>query len=93
MPKIEIIDTNKDNIRNYGFCGYSSPENEGHIAKSEWLKKRFEEGLKLKVLQSESDGSVGMIEYIPGEFAVSRITTVGTNPFLLFIDHNYISLA
>ena len=77
MPKIEIIDTTKDNIRNYGFCGYSNPENEGHIAKSEWLKKRYEEGLKLKVLQSESDGSVGMIEYIPGEFAWRAVEADG----------------
>jgi len=77
MPKVEIIDTNKDNIHNYGFCGYSNPKNEGHIAKSEWLKERYKEGLRLKVLQSDSDGSVGMIEYIPGEYAWRAVKADG----------------
>jgi GNAT superfamily N-acetyltransferase len=77
MPKVEIIDTNKDNIHNYGFCGYSNPNNEGHIAKSEWLKERYREGLRLKVLQSDSDGSVGMIEYIPGEYVWRAVNADG----------------
>lgn len=77
MSKIEIIDTNKDNIHEYGFCGYSNPENEGHIAKTEWLKKRYKEGLRLKVLQSDTDGSVGMIEYIPGKYAWRAVRADG----------------
>jgi GNAT superfamily N-acetyltransferase len=77
MPEVQIIDTNSVNIRNYGFCGYSNPKNEGHIAKSEWLKKRYREGLRLKLLHSESHGSVGMIEYIPGEYAWRAVKAEG----------------
>ncbi|UCE66122.1 MAG: YoaP domain-containing protein [Candidatus Zixiibacteriota bacterium] len=77
MSEVKIIDTNGENIHNYGFCGYSNPNNEGHIRKSEWLKKRYREGLKLRILQSESHGSVGMIEYIPGEYAWRAIEAKG----------------
>jgi hypothetical protein len=75
--KVQIIDTSSENIRSYGFCGYQNPENEAHIAKSEWLRKRYKEGLKLKILQSDSDGSVGMIEYIPGEYAWRAVNADG----------------
>lgn len=75
--KVQIIDTNGENIHSYGFCGYSNPENEGHVAKSEWLKKRYKEGLRLKILHSESHGSVGMIEYIPGEYAWRAVEAKG----------------
>ena len=77
MTKVEIIDTNGENINNYGFCGYSNPKKEGHIRKSEWLKKRYKEGLKLKLLHSQSHGSVGMIEYIPGEYAWRAVKADG----------------
>jgi hypothetical protein len=66
---LKIIDTNEDNIKNYGFCGYKSVKQEGYRRKLEWLKKRFAEGMKFKVLYSESDGAVGFVEYMPGEYA------------------------
>lgn len=79
MPKdkVRIIDTNGENIHNYGFCGYSNPKNEGHIAKSEWLKKRYDEGLKFKVLHSDLDGSVAIIEYIPGDYCWRAVKADG----------------
>jgi L-amino acid N-acyltransferase YncA len=67
MEKIEIIDTNADNIYNYGFCGYKNIKQEGYKRKIDWLNKRFSEGLKFKVLHSPKDGAVGAIEYIPGK--------------------------
>ncbi|UCC79482.1 MAG: GNAT family N-acetyltransferase [Candidatus Zixiibacteriota bacterium] len=77
MPKVQIIDTNRGNIQNYGFCGYKNVKNEGHIRKSEWLKKRYDEGLKFKVLHSDLDGSVGIIEYIPGEYCWRAVKANG----------------
>ncbi len=79
MPKdkVQIIDTSSENIHNYGFCGYSNPKSEGHMAKSEWLKKRYDEGLKFKVLHSDMDGSVGIIEYIPGEYCWRAVKADG----------------
>jgi GNAT superfamily N-acetyltransferase len=68
MEKIEIIDTNADNILEYGVCGYKNIKKEGFPEKIEWLKDRFPEGMKIKTLYSYEDGNQGMIEYIPGEY-------------------------
>ena len=68
MGKIEIIDTNVDNILEYGICGYKNIKREGYPEKIEWLKGRFPEGMKIKTLYSDEDGAQGMIEYIPGEY-------------------------
>jgi hypothetical protein len=67
MARIEIIDTNAATIRDHGFCGFSSVAHEGHKRKTDWLKKRFAEGLKFKILQV-GGVDAGMIEYIPGEY-------------------------
>jgi len=69
VEKIEIIDTNAKNISNYGFCGYKDIKQEGCRRKINWLKKRFAEGMKFKVLHSTERGAVGAIEYVPGEYA------------------------
>jgi GNAT superfamily N-acetyltransferase len=66
--KISIIDTNSENILEYGVCGYKSMKRPGYPEKIEWLKDRFQEGLKIKTLYSDKDGTQGMIEYIPGEY-------------------------
>jgi GNAT superfamily N-acetyltransferase len=68
MEKIEIVDTNSDNILEYGVCGYKNIKKEGFPEKIEWLKDRFPEGMKIKTLYSYEDGNQGMIEYIPGEY-------------------------
>ena len=68
MEGIEIIDTNADNILEYGVCGYKNLKREGYSEKIEWLKNRYLEGLKIKILYSKKDGTQGMIEYIPGEY-------------------------
>lgn len=68
MAGIEIIDTNADNILEYGVCGYKNIKTAGYPEKVVWLKRRFQEGMKIKTLYSDKDGTQGMIEYIPGEY-------------------------
>ena len=63
---VEIIDTNLDNILTYGVCGYKNLKHEGLRRKIEWLKGRLREGMKIKTLHSDVDGTQGMIEYLPG---------------------------
>jgi len=77
MSDIEIIDTNPSNIHSYGFCGYKDVKQEGYRRKLGWLKQRFTEGMKFKVLYSDSDGAVGFIEYIPGEYAWRAVEAKG----------------
>ena len=74
---VKIIDTNLDNILEYGICGYKNTKHEGLRRKIEWLKDRFSEGMKIKTLYSDEDGTQGMIEYIPGEFGWRPVEASG----------------
>jgi hypothetical protein len=68
MENISIIDTTLENIHQHGLCGYKNPKKDGFPEKLGWLENRFPEGLKIKTLFSEKDGTQGMIEYIPGKY-------------------------
>ena len=74
---VEIIDTNADNILKYGICGYKDIRRAGYLEKIEWLKDRFQEGMKIKTLYSDMDGTQGMIEYIPGEYCWRPVEASG----------------
>jgi L-amino acid N-acyltransferase YncA len=63
MSQIDIIDTNATNICDHPFCVGAQT---GHPHKTAWLKKRFAEGLKFKVLRVDGE-EAGFIEYVPGE--------------------------
>jgi N-acetylglutamate synthase-like GNAT family acetyltransferase len=69
MRDYEIIDTNADNIGGCGICGFKPGRTEGYRRKCDWLKNRYAEGLRFKVLRSREFGDVGMIEYVPGSHA------------------------
>ena len=77
MSDYEIIDTNADNIGSCEICRYKSEKNEGRHRKLNWLKKRYAEGLRFKVLRSREFGDIGMIEYAPGEYAWRPIAAEG----------------
>jgi len=77
MEKIEIVDTNAGNISEYGFCGYKSIKQEGYKRKIDWLKQRFSEGMKFKVLYSAKEKAVGFIEYIPGKYTWRAVEAGG----------------
>jgi L-amino acid N-acyltransferase YncA len=77
MREYEIVDTDADNIGACGFCGYKDGKNEGHRRKSEWLKKRYAEGLRFKVLRSREFGDIGMIEYAPDSHAWRPVEAEG----------------
>jgi GNAT superfamily N-acetyltransferase len=76
MARIAIIDANASTIHDHGFCGFRDAANEGHKRKTAWLKKRFPEGLKFKLLQVDGVDA-GMIEYIPGEHTWRPIEAAG----------------
>lgn len=68
MDDVSVVDTNIENISQFGVCGYKDIDKDGFREKFGWLKKRFSEGLIIKTLVSEKDGTQGMIEYIPGQY-------------------------
>ena len=66
---MKIIDINEGNVVEKGFfCNMSKKKSAGYQGKLQWLKKRFAEGLKIKMLNL-SQGGRGFIEYIPGDYA------------------------
>jgi len=77
MREYEIVDTNADNIGACSFCGYKAAKNEGHRRKSDWLKNRYAEGLRYKVLRSREFGDIGMIEYALGSHAWRPVEAEG----------------
>jgi hypothetical protein len=66
MSNYEIVDTNADTIDGCSLCGIKNPNHLGRRRKAKWLKERYAEGLKYKVLRSEKFGDIGMIEYTLG---------------------------
>jgi N-acetylglutamate synthase-like GNAT family acetyltransferase len=77
MSEVKIIDINLNNVTGFGLCGYKNIKQEGYKRKTDWLKKRFKEGMRVKILDSQQDGSVGMIEYVPGEYAWRPVQAKG----------------
>jgi L-amino acid N-acyltransferase YncA len=77
MREYEIVDTNADNIGGCGFCGYKAGSNLGHRRKTDWLKERYAEGLRFKVLRSREFGDIGMIEYALGDHAWRPVEAEG----------------
>lgn len=67
MRALEIIEVTESNVEKVGFfCAMSKPELKGYQDKLAWLRERFREGLKIKLI---ARGGRGFIEYMPGEFA------------------------
>ena len=63
----EMIDVGADNVDKTGFfCFMSKKKSEGYQRKLAWLKDRFAEGMRIKMLALPERG---FIEYIPGERA------------------------
>jgi len=69
MQKLKIIDLNIDNVEEHGCYCLMNKKQKGYSKKIEWMKKRFQEGLKVKNLHSEEDGYIGFIEYVSGEYS------------------------
>lgn len=62
-----IIDVTRSNVDETGFfCYMSKRKSEGFRRKLAWVKARFAEGMRIKMLEPPERG---FIEYIPGEYA------------------------
>jgi hypothetical protein len=77
MDTVEIVDTNDENIRDYGICGYNNIKRPGYLEKIEWLRDRYAEGMRIKTLYTREGGTQGMVEYIPGEYCWRPVDAEG----------------
>jgi N-acetylglutamate synthase-like GNAT family acetyltransferase len=68
MKDFQIVNVDQQNVRSYGIFCVKNMKHPGYIAKSSWLKKRFEEGLRLKLILTKDGKQAGFLEYIPGEY-------------------------
>ena len=67
MKSPEILEITEANLDEVGlFCCMSKPESEMYKQKVDWMRARFSEGLRYKII---ANGGRGFIEYIPGEVA------------------------
>lgn len=72
---VQIIDVNSENVDKTGFfCFMSKKKSPGYALKLAWLKERFSEGLRLKMLKLPERG---FIEYIPGQYAWRAVNASG----------------
>lgn len=75
--EMNIIDVNQENVDLTGFfCNMSKKKSEGYQRKLRWIKSRFAEGMKIKMLNL-SQGGRGFIEYMPGECAWRAVNAKG----------------
>jgi N-acetylglutamate synthase-like GNAT family acetyltransferase len=73
--KIQLIDVNAQDVSETGFfCYMSKRKTEGFRRKLEWVKKRFTEGMRIKMFRLPLRG---FIEYIPGEHAWRAVNAKG----------------
>jgi hypothetical protein len=76
---INIVEVTPENIAEHPqvIC-FINPKHESYHLKVDWLKKRFEEGLKIKMLYlNQNKKASGFIEYVPGEFAWRAVDAKG----------------
>ncbi len=73
---MEVITVTADNYKEFPPVCFCKADTEGFVQKESWLKKRFKEGLKIKLLK-EGKKTHGFIEYIPGEFAWRAVDAKG----------------
>lgn len=69
--KAIVIDVTPDNLKDHPqFICYINPKHETYNIKVDWFKKRYKEGLRIKLLYlGEEKKPAGFIEYVPGEYA------------------------
>ncbi len=77
MTDYEIIGTNAESISSCSLCRYKDANHLGHRRKTDWLKERYAEGLRYKVLRSPRFGDIGMIEYALGNHAWRPVEAEG----------------
>jgi GNAT superfamily N-acetyltransferase len=75
--KVAIIAADLETVGHYGICGYKDLNQPGYRRKLAWIRDRFKEGMRIKLLHSEADGTIGSIEYLPGEFAWRGVKAPG----------------
>ena len=65
MESFKIIDVTPKNVEQETLFCVKDIKSDGFKSKRLWFEKRYNEGLKIKILKNEEDKMIGFIEYIP----------------------------
>jgi GNAT superfamily N-acetyltransferase len=79
VKPFSIVDVTAANLsaRSQAVC-FINPKHEHYGLKIGWLKKRFQEGLRIKLLYVPGeDRPAAFLEYVPGEFAWRAVQAAG----------------
>ena len=66
MKIVEV--TPKNALKETFFC-IKNKKVDGFQDKLKWFEKRYQEGLRIKILKTEEDKMLGFIEYVPAKNA------------------------
>ena len=69
MNVSKFINVTPDNVEKETLFCIKNIKKPGFESKRKWFIKRFNEGLRLKILKDLSGKMIGFIEYVPTEFA------------------------
>jgi predicted GNAT family acetyltransferase len=74
---MNFVTITPENADKESFYCLKNPKHKGFIAKKKWLKDRIVEGYTIKILKDDSNKSLGLIEFVPAEFAWRPIKAKG----------------
>jgi N-acetylglutamate synthase-like GNAT family acetyltransferase len=74
MANYHIIAIDTSNVEEHGFFCVKNKKHPGYIDKLSWLRQRFEEGLRIKLIVTSEGKQAGFLEYIPGEYTWRVVT-------------------
>jgi len=72
-----IVTVDTSNIDDFGFFCVKNKKHPGYRTKHSWLKKRFAEGMRIKLILTPEGDQAGFLEYIPGEFTWRVVNAPG----------------
>jgi len=72
-----IIDITPKNAEKETFFCIRNIKDKGFKAKQDWFNKRYDEGLRIKILKSDANKQIAFIEYIPAEYAWRPVNANG----------------
>lgn len=68
MSDFQLVTVNESNVDKLGFFCVQNKKHPGYISKRRWLRDRFSEGLRIKLIRTAEEKTAGFLEYIPGEY-------------------------
>ena len=69
MTVTNIINVNPENVQEETLFCIKDLKNPGFQCKRKWFKKRYKEGMRMKILKDADDKMLGFIEYVPALYA------------------------